>query len=184
MPSFLEAATRYRPDEIRILFIAESPPAFKDEQKKSYFYFAPNPGNDILFGTIVEALYQADYRKASGRKTELLQRLRDDGYWLMDAVETPINRIAGRVVKPKERAEFIRQNLPDLLDRLAALKQEGAISDSTGIILIKKIVFETLAEDLQSAGYRVLHSQKIDFPKYHRDRDTIAGIRGALAAIG
>ena len=184
MPDYREAAERYRPDKIRVLFIAESPPAYADESKKSYFYFEQNPGSDVLFATIIAALYGVKYRKASGTKPQLLQRLKDDGYWLMDAVESPINRIDDAVVKPKQRAELIRQNIPNLLKNLEALKRARTLADSTGVILIKKVVFRMLEPELRRAGYRVLHINMVGFPGYHRDRRTIASIREALDLQG
>jgi len=49
--------------------------------------------------------------------------------------------------------------------------------------LIKKIICETLAGPFAEAGYKVLNTGKIDFPKYCRDRDTVRGIRKALKGM-
>ena len=179
--SYIEASDHYRPKQIRTLFIAESPPAFTSETEKSYFYFEENPSSEVLFATIVEALYNVDYRKATGNKPELLKRFQSDGYWLMDVSEEPINIIRGRVTKPAERKMLLQQQIPNLIERMKTLKQKSMIVDSTGIILIKKLVFEVLAPVLSAKGYNLLHAEKIDFPKYHRDRDTVRGIWAALA---
>jgi len=98
-----KAALKYRPDKIRTLFIAESPPAFDEEKGKSYFFFEENPGGDILFATLVKALYDIDYRKRDGNKAQLLRRMQKDHFWLIDAVEYPINRKDGRVVSEAGR---------------------------------------------------------------------------------
>jgi hypothetical protein len=178
---YLEAADQYRPAQIRTLFIAESPPAYSSEEKKSYFYFDQDTGSDILFGTLIEALYDEPYRKASKTKAALLQRLQADGFWLMDAVEFPINQLDGRVCPEPERQRIIRENIPSLLSRLNALRESGVLSPEAGVIILKKVVFSSLSEALRRAGFNVLHATKIDFPKYYGDRDTIAGVRNALA---
>jgi pyruvate-formate lyase len=78
---------------------------------------------------------------------------------------------------------MIRASLPSLLGRLEALKRERLISGRTGIVLIKKVVFDTLAVELSRAGYRVLQSEKIDFPKYGKDLDTVNGIKKTLESL-
>ena len=70
-----KAALKYRPDKIRTLFIAESPPAYDGGKAPSYFFFEENPGGDILFATIVKALYKIDYCKKDGNKAQLLKQL-------------------------------------------------------------------------------------------------------------
>ena len=57
------ASLKYLPKIIKILFIAESPPAFRNEKGPSYFYFEYNPGGDVLFATIVKALFNIEYKK-------------------------------------------------------------------------------------------------------------------------
>jgi hypothetical protein len=183
MSEYHTAALRYRPAQIRVLFIAESPPAFDTEVQRSYFFFEQNPGSEVLFATLTAALYAANYRKAAGDKATWLRRMQTDGYWLMDAVEQPINRLAGRVTTATERARIIRDNIPGLLARLETLRQDGMLHASTGVILLKKLVFDTLYPVLMASGYNLLHHEKIDFPKYHNDRDTIRGITCALAQL-
>ena len=174
---YRKAAHKYRPERIKFLFLAESPPAYNLIDKKSYFFFEKNPGSDILFATIIKAIFNVDYRKADGNKIELLQRFKDEGFWLVDAVEKPINKVAGQRTPEKERERLIRKSIPDLLTRLERLKQEDVLNRKTGIILIKKVVHNVLYPVLTTKGYRVLNEGKIDFPKYHNDRDTIRGIQ-------
>jgi len=180
MDEYKQAALKYRPERIKVLFIAESPPAYKHNQEKSYFYFENNPRSDILFATISKALYDINYRKSDRNKLELLERLKRDGYWLIDAVERPINRIDDKITTEKERGQLIREEIPTLLLRLDKLQETGIIDPETGIILIKKIVFNVLFTVLSQRGFNVLNDSKIDFPKYYNDRDTISGIRKAL----
>ncbi|TAN42128.1 MAG: hypothetical protein EPN22_13285 [Nitrospirae bacterium] len=175
---YTEAALKYRPNEIKCLFIGESPPAYKSEDKKSYFYFEENPGNDILFATLIFALYDKKYKKADRNKAELLNDFRNGGFFLMDTVEYPINRLDGKNINSKQRKEIIGKHTPDFLARLNRLKR--IFSPSTGIIIIKKLNYEILAPILTKHKFKVLNNNKIDFPKYYWDNDTVNGVRKAI----
>jgi hypothetical protein len=119
------AAERYRPAQVQVLFIAESPPAFSLESKKSYFYFEENPGGDMLFATIVQAALDVTYFKRAGlRKLEVLRQFPMKDYWLMDTVERPINKNDGRKLADEERKRLIEMERTRLLQRVAALNAE------------------------------------------------------------
>jgi hypothetical protein len=183
MCDYVNASCKYRPDKIKCLFIAESPPAYKSDDKKSYFYFENNPGSDILFATLILALYNINYRKTDRNKSELLNKFKSDGYWLMDVVEYPINRLNGGRINPKEREQIIREHIPDFLRHLNSLKNKNIFTLSSGIIIIKKLNYEILNPVLLQHGFAVLNKGKIDFPKYYWDRDTVNGIQLALKNI-
>ncbi len=51
---FAEASKKYRPADIRLLFIAEAPPAFKVER---FFYFTGLTNGDTLFIEMMKTLY-------------------------------------------------------------------------------------------------------------------------------
>jgi len=175
-----EAANRYRPEQVRVLFLAESPPACDSDLKKAYFFFEENPGGDILFATIVQAALGKPYRKRDGEpQAEVLREFQSRGYWLMDAVDYPINKIDGRKVSDRERKNLIDNERTRLFERIDAIrKNNGAVGLS--IVLIKRLVYECLAGPLRQAGYSVPHSDPIGFPSYHGDRRTIKGIQSAL----
>lgn len=176
------AANRYQPTSVRVLFLAESPPAFAAESKQAYFFFEDNPGGDLLFSTIIEAVLGITYRKHGGvRKADLLGRFQSKGYWLMDAVEYPINRIDGKKTPDSKRKAFIDRESGKLLESIAALRAEQRLRSDVVIVLIKNLVYESLAEPLRRAGYRVPQSRAIGFPRYHGDPATIQGIKIALA---
>ena len=75
---------------------------------------------------------------------------------------------------------MIQEGIPQLLSRLGNLKREGVLTGTSGIVLLKKLVFETLHVQLSENGYNILNHKKIDFPKYYCDRDTIKGIKTVL----
>jgi hypothetical protein len=176
------AAIRYRPKPVQVLFLAESPPAFSSDSKQAYFFFEENPGGDLLFTTIAEAVLGITYRKSGGvPKIIVLQEFQSKGYWLIDAVEYPINKIDGRKTSDSERKRLIDANRSKLLKRIASLRAENRATDMS-IILIKNLVYECLAEPLrQQVGCSVPQTGPIGFPRYHGDSATIEGIRSALA---
>jgi len=73
------AASRYRPTPVRVLFIAESPPAFGSESERAYFFFEENRGGDLLFATIVEAVLGIKYRKRVHAKDHVLRCFQKKG---------------------------------------------------------------------------------------------------------
>src|SRR3984893_14141879 len=86
---FEEAATRYLLDPLRLLFIAEAPPAFKVNR---FFYFTGLRDGDTLFLEMMKVLYPAEvgYGKSAFlpgysvkqmrlRKPELLRKFQNDG---------------------------------------------------------------------------------------------------------
>ncbi len=149
------SAICYQPKQVRVLFLAESPPAFSSDSKQAYFFFDENPGGDLLFATIAQAVLGITYRKrGSVPKGKVLQEFQLKGYWLMDAVEYPIKKINGRKTSDSERKRFIDTNRNKLLERVASLRVGNQATDMS-IILIKNLVYECLAEPLRQGGYSV-----------------------------
>ena len=178
---YRSAANRYRPKPVRVLFIAESPPAYSIESRKSYFFFEENPGGDLLFSTIVHAVLEIRYRKSDGvPKKSILQCFQENGNWLMDAVEHPINKLNGKRTSDNVRKEYIDREKSNLLARISALRAENGDTDIT-IVLVKNLVYECLAQPLRQSGYYVPQVGPIGFPRYYGDPATIGGIRSAIA---
>jgi len=175
------AALDFQPDRIKTLFICESPPAFKPENGPAYFYLPEMKGSDVLFATLMKALYDVVYRKDPEWKRELLDRFCCDQFFLMDVCKEPINR-DGNFKKrtDKQRERFIREATPALISELRDMKRKQQLSTDYSIILIKKNIFHLTSQPLLEAGFNVLNTTKIDFPKYYRDRDTVREIRKLL----
>jgi hypothetical protein len=86
LESFRRAMTRYRPNPLRLLFIAEAPPAYKFNR---LFYFHDIRTGDALFLEMMKVIYGAfigftetegflkpqSVKDVRGRKPELLKRL-------------------------------------------------------------------------------------------------------------
>jgi len=178
---YLQASNNYRPEKIKVLFIAESPPAYKDKSEMSYFYFEDNPGKDILFATLIKALYNKNYRKNKDIKRELLNKLKGDGYFLKDTVRRPINKDKkGNKTKDREREKIIEYQRHNLLKELNIMLNGGFITSDTKLILIKETVYNKLKKFLVSNGFNVINRQYIGFPRYYRDRDVVKEIKYLL----
>lgn len=100
-----KAANKYKPDKIKILFIAESPPFKKEGEVLRYFYFEKNRGKDFLFRSIMEVVFPEDYAnfKVNKNKILLLNKFRESGFFLIDACDRPINQ-------HKDRDNFINND--------------------------------------------------------------------------
>lgn len=166
--TYKDAADKFLPDKIKVLFIAESPPA-----NGSFFYFKLSK-QEILLATVTTAvLGDGKGYTRNDSKIEFLKTLKDKGYFLIDAVDYPINTTDNR-----NRELIIQKEVDNLIDRLKEL--ENKIDGYTKIILIKKSVFNILNNTLKQKGYNILNKAKIDFPKYYNNRDTIKEIRNLL----
>jgi len=151
---FHKAAEKYRPGRIRFLFIAESPPHVKPDVEPRYFYFEEYKGKDFLFRAIAEVLFPDEFAefKESGDKRTLLGRLRENGSFLIDACDYPINQ-------HKDRDRFVKKDFPKLTK-----KMRGLVDGETKVILIKKNIYDLLFDRLRSQGFNVVNAEHLDFP--------------------
>ena len=142
--------------------MAESPPKSED---KRFFYNPHQVKYDFLFKSIMEVLFpdfKNNYQRVQKQKhkylqklkREYLQKFKEQGFYLIDAIDTPINDR-----NQKERNKIIRENLKNKIKEI-----EGLISKDTPIILIKKNVFEIFYDELKGRGFNVVNDQPIPFP--------------------
>ena len=151
-------AMKYKPDKIKYLFIAEAPPDADIEKGEEfrYFYFDNEAFKfDYLFKNIVEILFSVKYDKID--KKDLLVRLKSKGFFLIDAIHTPIKR----GLSDKKRAELINDDFPYLLEKLKKLTDKD-----TKIILIKKVVYNELNGRLRKLGFSIINTEMLDFPSH------------------
>jgi hypothetical protein len=160
MGSYELVRQQYRPEHIKVLLIAESPPPRSQIQSSRQFYYTDRiRKDDRLFTNTIHALYP----EAAGlpeatlqeQKDAWLNRFKDDGWYMIEALEkSQIHRVT-----KKQRQERIRENLPQLIERVKKLAGKG-----TKIILIKSNVFDEAAEPLRQAGFNVLNTELVDYP--------------------
>lgn len=160
MTTYSSIRHKYRPDHVRVLIIAESPPPYADIESSRHFYRTDKARkNDRLFVNTVKALYS----QASGmteaeleeRKESWLKQFQKDGFYMIEALE----KSQPHEVTKRERQELIRRELPQLIERVNHLANKD-----TGIMLVKSNVFEVAARPLSQAGFKVLNKQLVDYP--------------------
>jgi hypothetical protein len=147
-----QAADRYKPARIKTIFVAEAPPDSADR----YFYFEQIAGQDSLWVNLMRTLYPAEFGKTADerpRKAQWLKRFADDGYFLIDAGKRPIAQITPSF----QREALIAADAHSRIEEIRVLAPEA-------IVLIKKTVFEGLAESFKQAGLPVLNKSPIPFP--------------------
>ena len=167
LESFRRAMTRYRPNPLRLLFIAEAPPAYKLNR---LFYFHDIKTGDALFLEMMKVIYGAligftetegflkplSAKDVRGRKPELLNRFVSDGYFVIDASEQPMPDGATATTK----LAVLRQSLPELNMRVKALLGEQRVP----IVLIGGVTHEVCFGPLKDEGYNVINEEMIDHP--------------------
>jgi hypothetical protein len=163
---FEEAIRRYRPDPLRVLFIAEAPPAFRVNR---FFYFTDLTDGDTLFLEMMKVLYPVEvgyikdtFRPGSSakqirqRKPELLRRFQKDGFLLIDAYERPMPEGADTATKTR----LMLSTLPGLQRTLQRLVGERHVP----IVLIGGVTYSVCAHALRADGRNVANNAMIHHP--------------------
>jgi hypothetical protein len=130
-------AKRYRPQSIRLLLVAEAPPAALDR----YFYFPNVSAHDSLFRYVVRSVLRKEPDRAS--KSDDLEALRVSGVYLIDLCQEPL---------------WTR-----LDDHLPALGRRIRRLAPASIILIKASVYDAAIQAVEATGFPVA-SVRVPFP--------------------
>ena len=149
--SFDAARAQYRPPQINILFVAESPPRAGSNR---FFYFENVERGDSLFVEMMKALYPLDVPPTPllrRRKAEFLTRFQSDGYYLIDASPTPIG--------DRTKKQAIKEGLPSLAAAIRELSDEA-----TRVVLLTATVYEVALPYLKARDIQVANSEMINFP--------------------
>ncbi|MBI5001265.1 MAG: hypothetical protein HZB92_07065 [Euryarchaeota archaeon] len=106
----------------------------------------------------MEVLYRDDLNMAltNSKKEQYLTKFQQDGYYLIDAIDTPINNLSR-----KRRAEKLQENLKNKINEIKV-----SITKKTPVILIKKNVFELFRTPLSNLNYNIVHNEHIPFPSH------------------
>jgi hypothetical protein len=164
--AFAQATIRYKPATVRVLFIAEAPPAFRFNR---LFYFEDLRDGDTLFLEMMKTLYgsavgftEKGFSSGSSaegirsRKSELLARFMREGYFLIDASEEPMPDQASS----SQKLALLRASVPRLIVRL----KEFAVDKNTPIVLIGGVTYSACAQSLMNLGFNVINEAMIDHP--------------------
>lgn len=154
MDKFEVARQKYKPEKIKVLFIAESIPKEEDNR---FFYFEDVQKGDSLFIEMVKHLYP-ETKEFSPKvirkgKAILLKQFQQDGYYLMDSVTKSISGLSS---SQKKKAIFNEREM--LVSRL-----RNQVSENAKIVLITTTVFEILYEYLTYKGFNIVHNESIPF---------------------
>lgn len=175
MSSYEAIRQIYRPEHIKWLMIAESPPPPAEVQSSRQFYYTDRVRrDDRLFTNTIRALYPeaADTPEAEleEHKAEWLRRFAADGWYMIEALEES----QPHEVTKEQRQDRIRAALPRLVERVRELAEPG-----TKVILIKSNVFDVAAEPLREAGFVVPQTELLDYPGRFNQRayrERLAGL--------
>jgi hypothetical protein len=136
--AYLAVRCRFEPDDVRLVVVAESPPA-----SGLYFYNPQGKVSEPLFAALMAQLGFAAATKEDG-----LREFQRRGWLLIDATYEPVNRLtrAGR-------NKVIERDYPLLCKDLAKLIPDR----STPLILIKANVCRLLEPKLVRDEFNVLN---------------------------
>ncbi len=152
---------KYRPDKVKLLLIAEAPPL---SDSPRFFYDINTKDNDNLYLETMSVLFcgltrgvrgerSVDFKKELRQnKAAYLQKFKDCGFWLQDAVPVPIG------VKPKKDTERLIRNY---IDRMIQIIKSYHIDKC---ILIKDTVYDSLSSPLEAVGVKILNHKALKFP--------------------
>lgn len=165
------ARKKYKPEKVKCVFIAEAPP----DSVERFFYYEDVKKADYLFLGIIDVLYpelKTDYlslRRSTEKKKEVLNKLKSDGFYLLDLLNEPIGSFkedlneAARILVNKIESEF-EKNIP--------------------VILIKANVVDLLYNKLISAGFINVSKERLPFPSTGGQTKFRNGFIKALKEVG
>lgn len=154
MPSIQELRERYKPKRVKYLLIAESPPESPPGELR-FFYNPEQEKGDYFFRSVMEVIFpefKDQYKK--GGKGKYLERFKEAGFFMMDAVDTPVNKIPA-----KEKARLIKSNVDSKVSEIQKL-----VSKDAPIFLIKKNIFHVYYDALKDLGFNVVQDEFLPFP--------------------
>lgn len=147
---YLSLRRRYKPKNIKLIIVAESPPA-----SGMYFYDPEGRITEPLFAALMRQLPVSPKSKEDG-----LRQFQRTGWLLVDATYEPVNKL-----KNSSRNAVIDRGYRLLRKDLAALMSGQSIP----LALIKKNVCRRLEPKLKEAGFKVLNGGlQIPFPSNGR----------------
>lgn len=165
------ARNKYKPTKVKCIFIAEAPP----DSVERFFYYEDVKKADYLFLGIIDILYpelKTDFlslRRSTEKKKEILNKLKSDGFYLLDLLNEPIGSFTGdlneaaKVLVGKIKTEF-EKNIP--------------------VILIKANVVDLLYKKLISAGFTNVPKERLPFPSTGGQTKFRNGFIKALKEVG
>lgn len=154
---FHQAREKYRPQKIKVLFINEAPPAVERNQ---FFYFEHVRRGDSLFLEMMKVLFPEEVgafetvKTLRAEKIYFLERLQEEGYFLINAVDTPLPDKTTAA-----RMKIYQEQLPHLIKIILQIAKP-----TTPIVLISAVVYRAIGRELKASGFNVIHQELIEYP--------------------
>ncbi len=156
--TYRDAREAYKPERVRLLLIAESPPA-----SGGYFYFEKTVGKDHLFRETMKALGLWPEAKTLPKgldKRPFLRQFQAKGFFLIDTSLVPVDNLPS-----PERRKAIVKGLPRLVDDVRQLGPER-------IVIVKASIYDPVRDALEHSGLgdRVVNLETLPFPSHGNQR--------------
>jgi hypothetical protein len=149
-----KARNKYKPDDIKYLFVAEAPPASLDR----FFYFEDVKEQDSLFLEMMKWLIPESKNAPTPwireHKAEFLENFKEKGCYLIDSIDFPMD-VTGTNKKIKRLEPFQK----DLLNKISKI-----VKPETKVILITAPVFNAMSGFLKYNNINISNTEMIDFP--------------------
>jgi hypothetical protein len=163
---YLDLRRRYEPKIIKLVVVAESPPA-----SGLYFYDPAGAPSEPLFAALMKQLRLSPTTKEDG-----LRDFQRSGWVLVDATYEPVDKL-----NDSRRDRVIDRDYALLRDDLAALMPDRSIP----LILIKENVCRILEHKLVQDKFNVLNrGSVIYFPSTGRQKDFYRQFGAILESAG
>jgi hypothetical protein len=153
-PWYSNRRSRWKPEHVRLMLIAESAPDDGGDIANRRFFYDDNlTGKDGLFREVVRALYgDPTLASSPNAKKPWLEKLKADGVFLIDLATVPVNELG-----TADRAAALTRNISQTVSLAGELSPGG-------IVLVKQNVFDLLERPIRAAGLPLLHDAMIPFP--------------------
>jgi hypothetical protein len=129
MNLYRKASEKYRSDKIKVLFIAESPPAKNKKGELRYFYFDRDDKgeklkgkNQGLYTNMMKVIFEKEFNDSEPKEV-FLESFKGRGFFLIDAVKFPINKGYNK----SDRKKLIEKYSKDIGKEIGNLKPEKTI---------------------------------------------------------
>jgi len=154
---FQQAREKYRPENIKVLLITEAPPAV---ERNRYFYYEQVQRGDSLFLETIKVLFPEEVKafetvkQLRAEKRYFLERLQEEGFFLMNAVETPLPDKTAAA-----RSRIYQENLPTLIREILSIARPNTV-----IVIISAVVFRAIGKALKASGFKLIQEDIIAYP--------------------
>ena len=171
-PWYSQLRERWKPAHVKLLMIAESAPDDGGSTGNRRFFNAERLAADNLFRGVVAAMYGTTKEDLQQRgKRPWLEKLREDGFFLIDLAPSPVNALSSR-----KRRELLLRSVPGCVTRATQLEPDA-------VVVVKADLYPMLATPLRTAGLEVPQDGPIAFPLGNTRADFVDGFNRARLGL-